>query len=225
MPDVGAKDSGSLHSGLLAGLRDYIVEGNLAPRERVPEKQLCEQFGISRTPLREALKVLASEGLLELLPNRGARVRDLSVADIRDLFDLVGGLEALAGRLACDRISDDEIAEVEQIHQRMYLCYLRRDLPGYFAANQQIHDRIMEAARNAELLETWRRFTGRIRRIRFAANLESSKDRWSEALREHEAMLDALRRRSGDEMNTIMFNHFRKKMESAVEFLRPGEPG
>ena len=78
-------------------LRDHIVEGNIPDGGRIPERQLCEMLGISRTPLREALKVLAAEGLVELLPNRGARVRALSEQDLGELFDVMGGLEGLGG--------------------------------------------------------------------------------------------------------------------------------
>src|SRR5580765_3046241 len=101
-----AREESSLHGEILARLRDYIVEGNIPDGGRVPERQLCTMFGISRTPLREALKVLAAEGLVDLMPNRGARVRILSEQDINDLFDLMAGLEALAGRLACEAITD-----------------------------------------------------------------------------------------------------------------------
>jgi DNA-binding GntR family transcriptional regulator len=106
-PAATPRPAVSLHDGLLAALRDYIVEGNLADGARIPERLLCDRFGISRTPLREALKVLAAEGLIDLLPNRGARVREFGSEDLRELFDVMGGLEALAGRLACERISDD----------------------------------------------------------------------------------------------------------------------
>src|SRR5258708_27443530 len=100
-------------------LRDYIVEGNIPDGGRVPERELCAMFGISPTPLREALKVLAAEGLVDLLPNRGARVRQLSERELGELFDVMGGLEGLAGRLACENITDEEIAEVERLHYEM----------------------------------------------------------------------------------------------------------
>jgi DNA-binding GntR family transcriptional regulator len=103
-----AREDQSLHDEILTRLRDHIVEGNIADGGRVPERQLCEMLKISRTPLREALKVLASEGLVELLPNRGARVRPLSEQDLGELFDVMGGLEGLAGRLACENITDAE---------------------------------------------------------------------------------------------------------------------
>ncbi|HEV7256748.1 MAG TPA: GntR family transcriptional regulator [Bosea sp. (in: a-proteobacteria)] len=207
--------SATLHGELLAALRDYIVEGNLEDGARVPERLLCERFGISRTPLREALKVLASEGLIDLLPNRGARVRVLSADDLRELFDVMGGLEALAGRLACERISDEEIAEIERVHHEMYRFYLRRDMHGYFQCNQEIHRMIVEAAGNAALKATYAGFAGRIRRVRYSANLATDRDRWGEAMREHEAILDALRRRSGSELSDILFQHLRNKRKAA----------
>jgi DNA-binding GntR family transcriptional regulator len=214
-PSEAPRASASLHGELLAALRDYIVEGNLEDGARVPERLLCDRFGISRTPLREALKVLAAEGLIDLLPNRGARVRILSPDDLRELFDVMGGLEALAGRLACERISDDEVAEIERVHHEMYRFYLRRDMHGYFQCNQDIHRMIVEAAGNAALKATYASFAGRIRRVRYSANLATDRDRWGEAMREHEAMLDALRRRAGSELSDILFIHLRNKRKAA----------
>src|ERR1700743_298007 len=185
------KEEQSLHGEILARLRDHIVEGNIAEGGRVPERQLCEMLGISRTPLREALKVLAAEGLVELLPNRGARIRQLSERDIAELFDVMGGLEALAGRLACENIGDDEIAEIERLHYEMYGFYLHRDMHGYFRVNQMIHQKIVEASRNTALMTAYANFAGRIRRVRYSANFARKRERWGEAMREHETILDA----------------------------------
>jgi DNA-binding GntR family transcriptional regulator len=212
-----ARPGATLHDGLLAGLRDHIVEGHLADGARIPERQLCERFGISRTPLREALKVLAAEGLIELLPNRGARVRELGAEELRELFDVMGGLEALAGRLACERITDDEIAEIERVHHEMYRFYLRREMHGYFQCNQAIHGMLVDAAGNAVLSATYAGFAGRIRRVRYSANMAKQRDRWGEAMREHEAMLDALRRRAGSELSDILFLHLRNKRKAAQD--------
>jgi DNA-binding GntR family transcriptional regulator len=207
----------SLHGEICARLRDYIVEGNLADGAHIPERQLCEMFGVSRTPLREALKVLASEGLVDLLPNRGARVHELNAQDLTELFDVMGGLEALAGRLACERATDDEIAEVERLHHEMYGFYLRRNLRDYFQRNQLIHQKIVAAARNGALSSTYASFTDRIRRARYSANLNRKRDRWGEAMREHEAILDALCRRAGEELSNVLFRHLRNKRIAAVE--------
>jgi DNA-binding GntR family transcriptional regulator len=214
-----AREEPSLHGEILARLRDYIVEGNIPDGGRVPERQLCAMFGISRTPLREALKVLASEGLVDLLPNRGARVRQLSQHELGELFDVMGGLEGLAGRLACENITDEEIAEIERLHYEMYGFYLHRDMHGYFLVNQLIHQKIVEASRNAALLATYANFAGRIRRIRYSANFARKRERWGEAMREHEMILEALRRRAGSELSDILFQHLRNKRTAAVDHL------
>src|SRR6201995_4222498 len=224
IPAAGVmREDQSLHDEILNRLRDHIVEGNIPDGGRIVERQLCEMLGISRTPLREALKVLAAEGLIELLPNRGARVKQLSERDLADLFDVMGGLEATAGRLACENISDAEIAEIERLHYEMYGFYLHRDMHGYFRTNQTIHQKIVEASRNTALLATYASFAGRIRRIRYSANFARKRERWGEAMREHEAILEALRRRDGSNIADILFAHLRNKRAAAVEHLAEGE--
>jgi DNA-binding GntR family transcriptional regulator len=215
-PDLPETES-SLHGETLSRLRDYIVEGNIPDGGRILERELCELLGISRTPLREALKVLASEGLVELLPNRGARVRALSEKDLRELFDVMGGLEALAGRLACENITDSEVSEIERLHHEMYGYYLHRDMHNYFRINQLIHQRIVEASRNTALQAAYATVAGRIRRVRYSANFAREHERWGEAMREHETILDALRRRAGNELSDILFNHLRNKRRAASE--------
>lgn len=211
--------SQSLHEEVLSRLRDYIVEGKIADGARVPEKQLCELFGISRTPLREALKVLAAEGLIDLLPNRGARVRPLDAREIGELFDLMGGLELLAGRLACEKMTEAEFLEIEKIHHEMYSHYLRKDLSKYFKCNQDIHRMIVDSARNTALKTAYLSLADRLRRLRYSANLDRHRDRWGEAMREHEVILDALRRRAPEELADILFKHLRNKQIAAVEHV------
>lgn len=218
------RGASTLHAGILERLRDYLVEGNLAGGERVPEKFLCELFGISRTPLREALKVLANEGLIELLPNRGARVRELSENDINELFDLMGGLESLAGRLACERAEEEDLLQIEALHQEMYGFFLRGDRPNYFRCNQLIHEAILDIAGNKALAATYRSLSGRIRPFRYAANLDDKGERWSAAVREHEMILDALRRKAGNELADILFDHLRHKRTVVVRKMGYGKP-
>ncbi|MCB5411260.1 GntR family transcriptional regulator [Pseudogemmobacter faecipullorum] len=222
-PDTAQQPIGTtLHGEILSRLRDYVVEGNIAEGARVPEKLLCEMLGISRTPLREALKVLAAEGLIELLPNRGARVKALTTEEVGELFDLMGGLEALAGRLACERITAAELDEIEHLHREMYAFYLRGDRHGYFRFNQMIHDRILQAAGNQALTLSARSVQGRIRRVRYAANLDDQGARWSEAVREHELILEGLRRRAADDLASVLFNHLRNKKIAVLRHLAEG---
>jgi len=110
---------------------DLIEHGELLPGERISEKQLCDLFGVSRTPLREALKVLATEGLLELLPNRGARVVRLTLKNVKYTYDLMAALEGLSGELACQYISDAEIAAIQQLIH--FSCVLRIPIPTILA--------------------------------------------------------------------------------------------
>lgn len=221
--DVVAPAPASLHSDLLGQVRDFIVEGHLEPGSRIPERELCERFEVSRTPLREALKVLASEGLIELLPNRGARVRRFSEADIRSLFELLAGLNSLAGKIACERISDADIAAIERMHLEMYAHYLRQEVADYFRLNQKIHQAIVDAAANPFLSTSYANANAIVKRLRYSANLVH-RDRLSDAMREHEAIVDALRRRDGDEMGRLMFDHMRKKSDAACEYLREHQP-
>jgi DNA-binding GntR family transcriptional regulator len=209
--DTIAPSRGGLHDFLVGALRDLIVEGELAAGTRIPERLLCERFGVSRTPLREALKVLASEGLVELLPNRGARVATLSERDVDDMFQVMAALESLSGALACARITDAEIAEIRALHYEMLAHYMRRRLPEYFRLNQQIHEAILDAARNPVLKATYQGLAGRIRRARYAANM--SDERWAAAVAEHEAMLDALDARDAARLAALLGAHLRNKSE------------
>lgn len=209
----------SLHTNIVNQLRDFIVEGRLAAGVRVPERELCEKFEISRTPLREALKVLAAEGLIELLPNRGARVRQFTEADIRNLFELISGLDFVAGRMACARITEAEIAEIESLHLEMYTHYLRRELADYFRLNQKIHQAIVDAADNQILSSNYANLNAVVRRLRYSANLVE-RDRLGDAMREHEQIVDALRRRASDELGLLMFQHMQSKCDAVCEYLR-----
>jgi DNA-binding GntR family transcriptional regulator len=217
--ESGQSRTGSLHVGLLDALRELINHGDLAPGARVPERSLCDRFSISRTPLREALKVLAAEGLIELLPNRGARVATLDDSNLTNLFEVIGILEGEAGRLSCTRMSDAAIAEVQAMHYRMYAHFLREELPEYFALNQKIHQAIIDGAGNDVLVATHRTLAGRIVRARYMSN-RLRPDRWRAAIAEHEQILDALVRRDADHLARILSDHLRNKRDIIMEHIR-----
>lgn len=211
-----------LHGAVLDGLRGMINEGALAPGMRVPERMLCEKFAISRTPLREALKVLAAEGLVDLLPNRGARVATLDNPDIEHLFEVIALLEGEAGRLAAARISAPALAEIQSMHYRMYAHFLRQELPAYFELNQAIHRAITEASGNPVLVATHAGLAGRIARARFMAN-RLHPDRWRAAMDEHERILAALCARDGDALSKLLTRHLQNKRDIVLDAVRsPG---
>lgn len=212
----------SLHETLVVRLRDLIVEGELEPGARISERLLCARFGISRTPLREALKVLASEGLVDLLPNRGARVVRLEDKDVEDMFEVMAALEALSGRLACARIGEPALAEIRALHYEMLAHYMRRRLPDYFRLNQAIHQAIVDAAENPVLKATYLSLNARIRRARYFANM--SDERWAAAVAEHEAILSALTERDGEKLARILDAHLRNKSAVVRDSLRSTAP-
>lgn len=214
----------TLHDGVLTRLRQMILEGDLPPGAPVRERALCEQLQVSRTPLREALKVLASERLVELLPNRGARVIGLTESDVRSMFEVMEGLEAMAGRLACVRASDADIAEIQALHWQMHAHFLRKELPEYFRLNQQIHMRIVQATGNPVLIVLYDGLGSRIRGARYLAN-RWNPERWQHAMDEHGVILEALTRRDGERLATILTAHLQGKCAAVLDHLQHGEPG
>lgn len=215
---VLAIDRKGLSSAVTSTLRNMIVEGALAPGTRLNERILCEQLQVSRTPLREAFKTLAGEGLIEILPNRGAVVVQLSITDIQQAFELMGALEGLAGRLACERVTENEVAEIKALHYEMLAAHARRDLSAYYVLNHEIHDRINAAARNTMLTNTYLQLNARIQSLRFRSNFNQSK--WDEAVREHSAMIDALEKRDGAALSVILQEHLPRKCHAVIANLR-----
>ena len=171
-----------LHEEAADRLRDLIVQGSLVAGARLNERLLTAQLGVSRTPLREAFKVLATEGLVELLPNRGAIVSQLDPVRLSETLAVMGALDALAGELACVNATDAQINEIRALHYEMLAYHARGDLAGYFKFNQAIHLKIVKYAGNAVLYNTYRQLNGAMQRARYMANL--SKERWDAAVRE-----------------------------------------
>ena len=206
-----------LHETVISQLRDLIVQGELAPESKLNERVLAEQLGISRTPLREAIKFLASEGLVELLPHRGAVVAALKPEKMKEVFVVLGALEALAGDLACRNATAADIAEIRALHYHMLAHHARGELAPYFRYNQQIHTKFMECAGNAALAQVYSGLNAHVKRARYMANL--SRERWDKAVREHEEMLDALVNRDGARLQTLLRDHLANKLVLVMEAL------
>ena len=208
----------SLHHELVDRLQTLILNAELKPGTKVPEKHLCELFGVSRTPLREALKVLASYGLVRLEPNRGAWVTQVTIEEVEDVFPVLGALEALSGELACKNITEAEIATVRALHVQMVQSYNDRDLDAYFATNQKIHRAILLAARNETLTTSCQALSLRMQRARYLANLSES--RWYDAVQEHEKILGYLVARDGANLAATLLGHMDAKRASVVKWLQ-----
>jgi DNA-binding GntR family transcriptional regulator len=195
----------TLHSEIVDAIREMIVDGHLEPGQKIPEKELCDRFDISRTPLREALKALAAEGMLELLPQRGARVAILDEEEVAELFPIIAAMEALAGELACDRITAPQVEEIRQMHERMLSAFNQSDRLEYAMLNRAIHMAIFDAAGNAALTALYRNMELKIRNIRHT--MRQLPDDWKQALDDHNEMLFALGVRDKVRLSAIMKQH------------------
>lgn len=221
---AAAQGTADLHSEVLHKLRMLILDGEFLPGSRIVERAVCERLAVSRTPLREAFKVLAAEGLIELLPNRGARVAEFSEQDTRDAFQVLATLESLAGMLAAVRASDDEIAEVRALHYQMHAHFLRRELPQYFELNRAIHWRIVKLSGNAPLDHHLGMLTRRVAHARYAAFCWTETF-WVHAMKEHEDILDALVRRDGTRLGQLLHDHLMNKLAAVIEGFRRNADG
>jgi len=207
----------SLPEAAAERLRTLIIEGDLAPGARLNERELSERLGVSRTPLREAFRMLAADGLLVQLPNRGAQVVSLSREYARHAFEVMASLEGLAGELAAARVTDQDIADLGVLQDEMERAHARRDLPNYYRVNRAIHDRINEIAGNPVLTHTFRTLNARLHALRFRSNLVQGK--WDKAVKEHRGMVEALAARNGEKLRDLLVRHLRNKQRAVLETM------
>lgn len=203
---------------LVQQLRQLIFDGDLEPGSRLQEAELSQRFGVSRTPLREALKLLTAEGLITFQPNRGATVTQLSLSELAETFPVMGVLEALAGELAAGHASGTDLIELRQLHDEIVRQYEKQDLKSYFAANQRFHERLVEAAHNETLASHYHQLAGRVRRARYRANL--SLERWAQSVDEHEQIIAALEERDGVALSRILRAHIDHKFETVRDAMQ-----
>ncbi|MCP8688083.1 GntR family transcriptional regulator [Marinobacterium sedimentorum] len=207
-----------LHEDVAEHLRTMITEETLAEGSRVDEVELCALLDISRTPLREALKVLQSEGLISIEPHKGARVTAMSEADLGELFDVLSGLERLAAELAAQRASDEELEAFRALNDEMETQYRARDPRAYFALNLQVHQRVIDLSGNRQLKRVHSLLSGRTRRGRYSSTLSDA--HWDESVQEHNALVQALLARDGKQAGRILFDHVIKTGDTILDMMQ-----
>lgn len=208
----------SLHEAILTRLRDMIIEGALEPGTRINESQIGVQLGVSRTPLREALKFLASEGLVELVPARGAVVKKFTAKEVHDMLVVIRTLESLAAGEACRVATDAQIAAIGALHDEMMACYARRDRLAYYKLNQEIHTAMVALADNAVLAQVHDQLQNRLKRIRFLGH--EGAERWANAVAEHGEMMVHLRARDAAALQEIIVAHLTRGWERVRDGLQ-----
>jgi len=207
----------SLHDEVASRVRDMIIEGALAPGARIYEEQLAKALGVSRTPMREALKTLASEGLIELAAARGAVVKRFSPKDVRDMLDVLAVLESFAARLACKAASDEQIAELRALHDRMSGFFKARNRLEYYKLNLDFHSGVLRLSGNAALQSAHLAIQSRLKRIRYIGNSEPRK--WDDAMSEHEEMIRRLEARDAEGLAAVLALHMEHTWERVKEIL------
>jgi DNA-binding GntR family transcriptional regulator len=178
------------------------------------ERALAERLRVSRTPLREALKLLAADGLVTLLPNRGAVVAELTPAEIEEKLDVLGVIEEFGAVRACQFASDEQLAEIRALHHDMLAAYERRDRINYFRLNQKIHCSIMAASKNHTLVAVHDQLNRQLYRYRYQGSVNS--EIWHTAIDEHQVIIELLTRRDGQKLGEYLKRHVHRTWEQLL---------
>ena len=180
-----------LRDVVFENLRNAILEGNLKSGERLMEVQLAEQLGVSRTPIREAIRKLELEGLVVMLPRKGAYVSNMSYKDLIDVLEIRATLEGLAASLAAERRSDDDIVELERLSKEFETCVREVDVEGVLKKDVEFHEKIFSMANNKRLYKLITSLWEQVHRFRvtYVSNYEASLS----LVEEHNRILKAIK--------------------------------
>lgn len=202
----------ALYQLVASRLRQRIYQRELVPGEAIDELELCKVFGISRTPLREALKVLHSEGLVELIPRRGCRVKKLELEELRDLFPVMAVLEGLCAREALQRATPADMTHLEALHAQLETFAAAGDINKYYEINFQFHQAVQQISGNRWL----QRVAMDLRKmLRLSRHTQLTlADRLSRSIAEHRQIMDAFRRRDAVAVEETMKQHLNAQLEA-----------
>lgn len=185
----------TLREKILETIREAILKGDLKPGEKVAEPELAEQFGISRTPIREAFRQLESEGYLTVVPRKGAVVAALSERDVQEFYEVKSILEGYAAELAAKNLSDKELAKLESINERLKQLANDGDVKSFYKIHNEFHEMFLKAANNTKLYELIKQLGMKFSRMRMASL--SVDGRMAISVAEHDKLLDAFRQHDG----------------------------
>lgn len=198
-------------------LREAIVNGTLAPGERLMEVQLAEELGVSRTPVREAIRRLELEGYVVMVPRKGAYVASMSAKDVAEVFEIRTALEGLAAELAAERITEEELEELERKLHYVALRVEEGDLEKLVEADTEFHDLLYRASRNQRLVQIIGNLREQIQRFR-AASL-ATPGRMQETLEEHKKIVEAVAKRNGALARRLAEEHIENAENKMLQFL------
>jgi DNA-binding GntR family transcriptional regulator len=203
-------------------LREAIINGTLRPGERLMEIQLAEELGVSRTPIREAIRKLELEGFVVMVPRKGAYVAGISLKDIADVFEVRASLEALASGLAAERITDEELEELERILVRLAEISEGGNVPEFVDSDTSFHDYLYQCSRNQRLIQMLSNLRDEIQRFRSVSLAFPGRPR--EALEEHRKIVEAVAGRNITKAQHAAWEHIEKAENSLLETIRKNQP-
>ena len=200
-------------------LRDLVLLEKLAPGSTIPERETADALGVSRTPLRESLRILAAEGLVDIAPNRAPRVANPSLDELASLLEVLGSLESLAGELACLKASDEAIENLINLEREMQNKSDHSEPLEFFQLDMKFHHKIVVASGNEPLMQVHRTFNARLWRARFI----SSRQRVNRpgTLRQHHDIVEALQQRDAERCSRALKTHLQAGFINIQSVLMP----
>jgi len=209
----------TLRERIVEFVKDAIIKGRLKPGGRVPESELAEMFGISRTPIREAFRQLESEGFITFTPRKGAIVSPITDKDVIEFYAIKGLLEGYAAKMACCKISDKEIRRMEDLNSQMTKCAERNDVKNFFKLDNQLHDVFLKICGNDKLYNLIYVLVQQFERFR-KTSLSLSGRMWS-SVKQHNEIIEAFKKRDVDLVERLVKANAEKGGEQlAQEILK-----
>jgi DNA-binding GntR family transcriptional regulator len=211
----------TLHSQVVLSITEMIEKGEIGLGQKIEEVSLAESFGVSRTPIREALRILNKQGVVELVPHKGAFVRTFSIKEIEDIFQLLAILEGTCAELAVSKMTPEDLKKIEKLHNDLERRYMANDHNAYKKASNKLHRRLMEIAGNAAIIEAIEEFNQKIVIYRNRQLYEP--DRLKKSIIAHRKLLDALLEKKGKKAKTAMKRHLLAVSKAVVNLIQTRE--
>lgn len=199
-------------------MKNAIISGELKPGERLMEVQLAEKLGVSRTPVREAIRKLELEGLVVMVPRKGAYVSDLDAKDLLNVLEIRSALEGLAASLAAERITDEEINQLKTFVDAFYESLQKKDSEGMIKYDKEFHDLIFIASRNDKLIQIMNNLQEHVHRFRVRYINEEKRSK--KIYQEHKKILEALEERNSDNAAKWAERHIRNFQNEFVKDMK-----
>ena len=200
-------------------LRDAILTGKLVPGERLLENQLAEKLGVSRTPVREALRMLELENLVELVPRKGAQVLDMSEKDIVNILEVRSALEGLATSVACKKMSKEDLQQLKNMEVDFEKAVAENDVEHFVDIDEDFHDLIFAATENDKLINIFRNLRIQLYRYRMA-QAKNNETSMSTIVAHHRSIIRAIENHDAEEGASIAQGHIKYQTESILRFVR-----